>query len=188
MGWTWQWGSSPNYWWNGPRPEFSFQPSAFCPQPFPFRLSSSAFRTSVSASCRAEAARRRVGFSLVSTLDLGLWTLDFLRALGSLLESIKSANRHRPERPPPGETRPELRRTTARPPELHRQRNALETERSHPTLETLPALQHDPGRPEDVLKVDADEEGVGGDDPADALRYLVATKSRSISQRKLRGL
>jgi hypothetical protein len=30
-----------------------------------------------------------------------------------------------------------------------------------------------PNRSEDVLKVDADEEGVGGD----ALRYLVATKS-----------
>jgi len=55
-------------------------------------------------------------------------------------------------------------------------------------IETLPALQHDPNRPEDVLKVDADEEGVGGDDAADALRYLVATKARSISQRKLRGL
>lgn len=55
-------------------------------------------------------------------------------------------------------------------------------------IETLPALQHDPNRPEDVLKVDADEDGVGGDDAADALRYLVATKSRAITQRKLRGL
>ncbi len=54
--------------------------------------------------------------------------------------------------------------------------------------ETLPAMQHDPNRPEDVLKVDADEDGVGGDDAADALRYLVATKSRAIAQRKLRGL
>ena len=42
-------------------------------------------------------------------------------------------------------------------------------------IECLPILQHDPNRPEDVLKVDTDEEGVGGDDPADALRYLVAT-------------
>ena len=68
----------------------------------------------------------------------------------------------------------------------------------HPTLfvhrrcarliECLPSLQHDPNRPEDVLKVDADEEGVGGDDTADALRYLVATKGRSISERKLRGV
>ena len=55
-------------------------------------------------------------------------------------------------------------------------------------IETLPALQHDPNRPEDVLKVDADEEGVGGDDAADCLRYLVATKSRTVTQRKLRGL
>jgi hypothetical protein len=55
-------------------------------------------------------------------------------------------------------------------------------------VETLPALQHDPNRPEDVLKVDADEEGVGGDDAADALRYLVATRARAISERKLRGV
>lgn len=55
-------------------------------------------------------------------------------------------------------------------------------------VETIPTLQHDPNRPEDVLKVDADEEGVGGDDAADCLRYLVATKARTITQRKLRGL
>jgi hypothetical protein len=39
-----------------------------------------------------------------------------------------------------------------------------------------------------VLKVDADEDGVGGDDAADALRYLVATKARAVMARKLRGL
>jgi hypothetical protein len=55
-------------------------------------------------------------------------------------------------------------------------------------IETLPTLQHDPNRPEDVLKVDADDDGIGGDDAADALRYLVATKSRAVAQRKLRGL
>ena len=49
-------------------------------------------------------------------------------------------------------------------------------------------LQHDPNRPEDVLKVDADEDGVGGDDSADCLRYLVATRERKVTQRKLRGL
>jgi len=43
-------------------------------------------------------------------------------------------------------------------------------------------------RPEQVLNVDADEDGTGGDDTADALRYLVATKPRTISVRKLRGL
>jgi hypothetical protein len=46
----------------------------------------------------------------------------------------------------------------------------------------------EPNRPEDVLKMDASEDGIRGDDPADALRYFVATKGRSISQRKLRGL
>ncbi len=55
-------------------------------------------------------------------------------------------------------------------------------------VERLPSLQHDPNRPEDVLKVDADEDGVGGDDAADVLRYLVATKGRTVSQRKLRGV
>jgi hypothetical protein len=54
--------------------------------------------------------------------------------------------------------------------------------------ETFPAMQHDPNRPEDVLKVDADEDGVGGDDAADCLRYLVATKARTVAQRKLRGV
>ncbi len=55
-------------------------------------------------------------------------------------------------------------------------------------VETLPGLQHDPSRPEDVLKVDADEEGVGGDDAADALRYLVGTRVGRVSVRRLRGL
>jgi len=51
-----------------------------------------------------------------------------------------------------------------------------------------PALQHDPNRPEDVLKVNADEDGNGGDDMADCLRYLVATRTRTVAQRKLSGL
>jgi hypothetical protein len=55
-------------------------------------------------------------------------------------------------------------------------------------VEMLPEMQHDPHRPEDVLKVDCDEDGLGGDDAADCLRYLVATKSRTVTQRKLRGV
>ncbi len=55
-------------------------------------------------------------------------------------------------------------------------------------LECLPILQHDPHRPEDVLKVDADEEGIGGDDAADCCRYLVATKGRGLALRKLAGV
>jgi hypothetical protein len=39
-----------------------------------------------------------------------------------------------------------------------------------------------------VLKVDAEEDRVGGDGAADCFRYLVATKARVVTQRKLRGL
>src|SRR5215213_1147820 len=38
-------------------------------------------------------------------------------------------------------------------------------------IECLPLMQHDPRRPEDVLKVDVDEDGNGGDDPYDGVRY-----------------
>jgi phage terminase large subunit len=55
-------------------------------------------------------------------------------------------------------------------------------------IETLPSLQHDPNRPEDVLKVNPDDDGIGGDDAADALRYLVASPARRIVAGKLRGL
>ena len=55
-------------------------------------------------------------------------------------------------------------------------------------LECLPYLQHDPDRPGDVLKTNITEDGVGGDDAADALRYLVATKVPKFYMRKLRGL
>ena len=45
-------------------------------------------------------------------------------------------------------------------------------------IETIPALQHDPNRPEDVLKWDVDDEGTGGDDAADSWRYGILTKRR----------
>ena len=45
------------------------------------------------------------------------------------------------------------------------------SERCARLIECLPALQHDPKNPEDVLKVDADEEGEGGDDSYDSCRY-----------------
>ena len=38
-------------------------------------------------------------------------------------------------------------------------------------IECIPNLQHDPHRPEDVLKVDVDDDGQGGDDPYDGVRY-----------------
>jgi hypothetical protein len=54
-------------------------------------------------------------------------------------------------------------------------------------LNTLPYLQHDPDQPADILKADTNDEGLGGDDAADACRYLLATKPREIFQTKLRG-
>ena len=36
-------------------------------------------------------------------------------------------------------------------------------------IETLPILQPDPNRPEDLLKMDADEEGVGGDGAGESM-------------------
>lgn len=42
-------------------------------------------------------------------------------------------------------------------------------------IEGLPAMIHDPNDPEDVLKVDTDENGRGGDDAYDAFRYGVMT-------------
>jgi terminase large subunit-like protein len=46
--------------------------------------------------------------------------------------------------------------------------------------ENIPTLQHDPHRPEDVLKVDIDEDGNGGDDPYDACRYGLMVRFRSL--------
>jgi hypothetical protein len=51
----------------------------------------------------------------------------------------------------------------------------------------LPLLQHDLARPGDILKTNINEEGVGGDDLADALRYLVTIRIPRISMVKLRG-
>ena len=43
-------------------------------------------------------------------------------------------------------------------------------------IEQVPAMQHDPHRPEDVLKIDIDEDGSGGDDCYDTVRYGVMVK------------
>jgi hypothetical protein len=43
-------------------------------------------------------------------------------------------------------------------------------------IECLPSLLVDPKRPEDVLKIDADERGKGGDDAYDAARYGLASR------------
>lgn len=49
-------------------------------------------------------------------------------------------------------------------------------------IECIPALEHDPHRPEDVLKVDTDEDGNGGDDPYDAARYGIMAAWRKRTQ------
>lgn len=47
------------------------------------------------------------------------------------------------------------------------------------TIEQIPAMQHDPNRPEDVLKVDIDDDdGTGGDDYYDMSRYGVMAVAR----------
>ena len=60
-------------------------------------------------------------------------------------------------------------------------------ERCRLLLDTLPYLQHDPDHPADVLKVNVNDDGLGGDDAADALRYLVATPIPRCYVRKLSG-
>lgn len=50
-------------------------------------------------------------------------------------------------------------------------------------IDQLPTMQHDPHRPEDVLKVNVDDEGYGGDDWYDAARYgvMLLADSREVS-------
>lgn len=50
-------------------------------------------------------------------------------------------------------------------------------------IECIPTMQHDPRRPEDVLKVDADEDHVGGDDAYDAARYGLMELDNLVAQR-----
>lgn len=48
-------------------------------------------------------------------------------------------------------------------------------------IETLPILEHNPNNPMDVLKVDVDDDGNGGDDYYDGGRYGVMAESVNIS-------
>ncbi len=43
-------------------------------------------------------------------------------------------------------------------------------------IEQLPSMMHDPHRPEDVLKIDVDENGEGGDDYYDSFRYGIMSE------------
>ena len=51
------------------------------------------------------------------------------------------------------------------------------------TIQTIPRMVHDPHDPEDVLKVNADVNGEGGDDPYDMLRYGVMAKLKPPQQK-----
>lgn len=53
-------------------------------------------------------------------------------------------------------------------------------ERCKMLIENIPTLQHDPHRPEDVLKVDIDDDGNGGDDAYDACRYGLMVRFREL--------
>lgn len=50
-------------------------------------------------------------------------------------------------------------------------------------IECLPSLQRDLDRPEDVLKVDCDEDGLGGDDTYDSSRYALMYASEQKGRR-----
>lgn len=50
--------------------------------------------------------------------------------------------------------------------------------------ECIPSLEHDPHRPEDVLKVDTDDHGDGGDDPYDAARYGVMVEAHTTTVKR----
>jgi len=49
-------------------------------------------------------------------------------------------------------------------------------------IQCIPNLQHNPNRPEDVLKMNVNDEGEGGDDEGDTLRYGVMAKYNFIQE------
>jgi phage terminase large subunit len=52
------------------------------------------------------------------------------------------------------------------------------SDRCERLIDCIPILCHDPHRPEDILKVDSDDDGDGGDDPYDAGRYGIMRAQR----------
>ena len=55
--------------------------------------------------------------------------------------------------------------------------SAQATELDRRGFETLLSCEPDPDKPEDVEKFDADNEGRGGDDAADEMRYAMASRA-----------
>jgi serine/threonine protein phosphatase PrpC len=75
----------------------------------------------------------------------------------------------------------------AKLPESHSQRKENFARLScHFSIQSANEHDHTPIDKNQPFSAVAD--GVGGDDAADALRYMVATQSRAVMQRKLRGL
>lgn len=75
-----------------------------------------------------------------------------------------------------------------KPPEKRQQPRLFIHQRCQRLIDCLPMLEHDPNRPEDVLKVDADEDGIGGDDPYDGVRYALNSRANKLTVKKLKGL
>ena len=59
------------------------------------------------------------------------------------------------------------------------------TTRCSRLIETMPMLLGDPQDPEDVLKIDCDEDGEGGDDAYDAARYGLMAHMQTITLPKV---
>lgn len=55
------------------------------------------------------------------------------------------------------------------------------------TIATIPAMVHDPRRPEDVLKIDAQADGSGGDDSYDETRYALMDAQPTIQPAQAGG-
>ena len=62
----------------------------------------------------------------------------------------------------------------------HREPSLFFFRRCHRLIECIPMIQHDPKKPEDTLKVDMDDDGFGGDDEYDALRYGIMDAYKSM--------
>lgn len=59
------------------------------------------------------------------------------------------------------------------------------TTRCSRLIETMPMMLSNPHDPEDVLKIDCDEDGEGGDDAYDAARYALMVQTQSVTLRSV---
>jgi hypothetical protein len=67
-------------------------------------------------------------------------------------------------------------------PEKGRRPSLFVHKRCKMTIEQIPLACHDPKKPEDILKFDADDEGHGGDDALDALSMLVISHRSGVGK------